>query len=102
MSVNVSEHIDAVFESLHFQRDKAWKLQVGTVEIIGGMSVYGFSIMFTEIRGRSASQYETHGPAHAKREAIAELIRSNLQMNHASSVSAWDAIQSQGEVAGAL
>jgi hypothetical protein len=100
--IDMSDHIDAVFQSLHFRREIGWKLRVGTVELAGAMSWMGFSIMFTETKGRSASQYETLAPAHTEREMIAALIRSNLEMNHASSLSAWDELQSQGEAAGSL
>jgi hypothetical protein len=99
VSADISGHIDSVFESLHFHRDGAWRLRVGSVELTGAMSWLGFSITFTEIQSRSASQYETHAPAHTKREMIAELIRSNLQLNHAGSVGAWDELQSKGNSA---
>ena len=49
--------------------------------------------MFTEVAGRNATQYETHAPMKATQEAVGKLIRMNLQMNHASSLKAWDELQ---------
>lgn len=69
------------------------RLVVGSVTITGGASLRGFSLMFTEIGPRSATQYETHGPASATADMIAKLIRANLAMNHSSSVGEWDLLQ---------
>ncbi|MEP6757439.1 MAG: hypothetical protein ABJA67_18195 [Chthonomonadales bacterium] len=100
MSGDLPEHIDDVFRNLHFQYENGWSLRVGAVKIIGGMSIRGFSLMFTEVQPRSATQYETHAPAHTSQEMIAALIRSNLELNHASSLNAWDKLQSTGKATG--
>jgi hypothetical protein len=87
------EPLDVKLRSLGFQGQDAMRLVVGTVTITGGLSLRGFSLMFTEIGPRSALQYETHGPVSASAEIIAGLIRSNLALNHSSSVGEWDLLQ---------
>lgn len=69
------------------------RLVVGHVTITGGASLRGFSLMFTEIGARTATQYEVSGPASATKEAIENLIRANLLQNHAASVEEWDLLQ---------
>ena len=96
-SFDYAAHIDRVFEQLGFQRDIAWKLQLGSTEIIGGLSPFGFSIMFTEIGPRSATQYEEHAPLRSSRESVAELIRGNLQQNFRDALPLWDHLQSKPE-----
>jgi hypothetical protein len=88
------QSLDDRLRSLGFQGSGAMRLLVvGSVTITGGLSLRGFSLMFTEIGPRSATQYETHGPASATAEMIAKLIRANLAMNHSSSVGEWDLLQ---------
>lgn len=94
MNGDPSGRIDTALRNLGFQWKNGWSLRVGTVEITGGASIRGFSLTFTEIGTRSMSQYETHGPAHTTQEMIGKLIRTNLAMNNASSLPAWDDLQS--------
>lgn len=79
--------------ALEFQGDDAMKVVVGHVTITGGASLRGFSLMFTEIEPRTATQYEVNGPASATTEMIGKLIRANLALNHADSVEEWDLLQ---------
>lgn len=87
--------IDEKLSDLGFQRDIAMKLVIGHVTIIGGISLRGFSLMFSEISPRTAIQYEVGGPISATKEMIGNLIRANLLLNHATSVAEWDALQYQ-------
>lgn len=93
------QSLDERLRSLGFQGSDAMRLVVGSVTITGGASLRGFSLMFTEVGSRSASQYETHGPASATAEMIAKLIRANLALNHSSSVGEWDLLQANLEEA---
>jgi hypothetical protein len=92
-SMSPSHHIDAIFAGLGFKKEKAWRVKVGTVEIVAGLSPRGISMTFSEATGRNAARYEAHAPAKATQESVGKLIRMNLQMNHASSLKAWDELQ---------
>jgi hypothetical protein len=80
-------------ESLGFRGSGAMKLVVGNVTITGGASPRGFTLMFSEVTPRTATQYEVSGPTSATTEAIEKLIRMNIAQNHSSSLAEWDLLQ---------
>jgi hypothetical protein len=96
MSVDAFDNCDSILESLHFEGKPMWNLKCGHVKIIGGISPFGLSLMFTEVSQRTATQYEVTLPFRATKESVAETIRANIAHKHADSLDAWDALQSRG------
>ena len=96
MSFDAFGNCDNVLASLHFEGRPMWNLTVGNVKIIAGLSPFGFSLMFTEVSSRTATQYEVSLPFRASREQVAETIRANIAANHPQSLGAWEKLQSEG------
>lgn len=88
-----SQGLDEKLAALGFQGRGAMKLVIGHVTIRGGPSLRGFTFRFAETGPRSPTLYEVSGPLSATTEAIRNLIRMNLTLNHSSSVEEWDTLQ---------
>jgi hypothetical protein len=93
MSTDAVSDFEAKLEGLGFERDISMSLRLGSVNIVGGLGYLGFKLMFSQASGRSALQYDVSVSSNTPDGILAQLIRSNLELNFRGAVPLWDDLQ---------